>query len=374
MDYSILMPYSSSNVCLFIINGLGMGNCTRCDAIIENLLKSNVEIHVLTCGNGIKYFESNKSIASLTSMESFHYGSKGGKLSIRQTILSLPQYYKTYKSKTQQLIMLLEKIKPHIAVTDSEYAVLPLKKLKIPIIGLNNSEVIVTEYLRRNNLPKSIRFQFWFVEFLDYIYHRLVCDHIISPSINPIPVRNSKFYRVGLIVRNKVLDISRVTKFPHNNQEDPFNLVVMLSGSEFASHINFDSYDLPCKVEVVGRTGLNRGQIVYHGRLWDNTKKLDNADTLVINGGFSAVSEALVLKKYTLVIPVPGHAEQYINAVLLQESGWGEITSEEDVVGRLKNLFESGWEDINGKAKLEVNGNGAKEAAGKILSIFKDLH
>ena len=356
---------------IFIINGLGMGNCTRCDAIIENLSKSNVKIHVLTCGNGIKYFENNKNIASLSSMESFHYGSKGGKLSIAQTILSLLQYYKLYKRKTHQLIKLLDKIKPQIAVTDSEYAVLPLKKHKIPIIGINNSDVIVTEYLQRNNLPKSIRFQFWFVEFLDYIYHRLVCDHVISPSINPIAVRHSKFHRVGLIVRQKVLDVADQTDTQSKNQEDPLKLIVMLSGSEFASHINFDSYDLPYKAEVIGRTGPNRENVVYHGRLWDNSSKLATADILIINGGFSAVSEAFILKKYTLVIPVPGHAEQYINATLLQESGLGKIAKEENVVDKLKILFESRDRNIMGKVKPEVNGNGAKEAADKILSIMR---
>lgn len=348
-----------------------MGNCTRCDAIIENLLKSDVEIHVLTCGNGIKYFENNKNITSVSPMESFHYGSKDGKLSIAQTILSLPQFYKLYKRKTQQLTELLDKIKPHIAVTDSEYAVLPLKKRKIPIVGINNSEAIVTEYFKRNNLPKSIRLQFWFVEFLDYIFHRLVCDHIMSPSINPIAVRHSKFHRVGLIIRQTVLDVAERTGTQSVDREDPLKLIVMLSGSEFASQINFDSYNLPYKAEVIGRTGKDRKNVVYHGRLLDNTSKLANADILVINAGFSAVSEAFILKKYTLLIPVPGHAEQYINAILLQESGLGEIATEENVVDKLKNLFESVGLGNMEKAKPYVNGNGAKEVADKILSIMR---
>ena len=350
-----------------------MGNCTRCDAIIENLLKFDVEIHVLTCGNGFKYFENNKNIASLSSMESFHYGSKGGKLSIAQTILSLAQYYKLYKRKTRQLIELLDKITPSIAVTDSEYAVLPLKKHKIPIIGINNSEVVVTEYLKWSNLPNSIYFQFWFVEFLDYIYHRLVCDYIISPSINPVSVRHSKFHRVGLIVRKKVLDIAEQTKSQTTHQGAPLRLVVMLSGSEFASHINFNSYDLPYEAEVIGRTGTNRKNIVYHGKLWDNTMKLAGADILVINGGFSAVSEAFILQKCTLVIPVPGHAEQYINATLLQESGLGIVATEENVCDKLKGAFESKGRHTIGGNRPVVNGNGAKEAADKILSIMRSL-
>jgi uncharacterized protein (TIGR00661 family) len=368
------MPSSSSYTCLFIINGLGMGNCTRCDAIIENLLKSNVEVHVLTCGNGIEYFENNKNIASLSSMESFHYGSKGGKLSIAQTIFSLPKYYKLYKNKADQLTRLLDKIKPHIAITDSEYAVFPLKKNKIPIVGINNSEVIVTEYFKRNNLPKSIRFQFWFVEFLDYIFHLLVCDHVMSPSINPIAVRHSKFHRVGVIIRQKILDVAENTEVQSGGQKDSLKLTVMLSGSEFASQINFDFYNFPYKAEVIGRVGKDRENVVYHGRLMDNTSKLANTDILVINAGFSAVSEAFILKKYTLVIPVPGHAEQYINATLLQELGLGEIATEENVVDKLKNLFDSVVLGNMEKSKLYINGNGAKEVADKILSILRNLN
>lgn len=368
------MDMNSKKSCLFIINGLGMGNCTRCDAIIENLINLNIEVHVLTCGNGLKYFENNTKIASLNSMESFHYGSKEGKLSIAQTILSLAQYYKLYKRKTNQLIKLLEKIKPDVAVTDSEYAVLPLKKQKIPVIGVNNSDVVVTEYFKRKNLPHSIRFQFWFVEFLDYIYHRLVCDYVISPSINPIQVRHPKFHRVGLIVRQNVLDISKDLKSRKDKTDDPLKLIVMLSGSEFASKINFDSFNLPYKAEIVGRSGQNRDNIIYHGRVWNNTKILANSDILVINGGFSAVSEAFILKKYTLVIPVPGHAEQYINAILLEESGLGEMATEEDVVGKLKNLFESTDRNFMDKPKPEINENGAEEAADKILSIIQSLN
>jgi uncharacterized protein (TIGR00661 family) len=99
--------------------------------------------------------------------------------------------------------------------------------------------------------------------------------------------------------------------------------------------------------------------------------KLANADILVINGGFSAVSEAFVLQKYTYVIPVPGHAEQYINSALLQESGLGEIATEENVCDKLKSLFESNNRDAIRKAKPMVNSNGAKEAADKILSIMR---
>jgi uncharacterized protein (TIGR00661 family) len=366
------MVGSSKNSCLFIINGLGLGNSTRCDAIIKQLLKTKVEIHILTCDNGLKYFENNKEIASLNAMESFHYGSKGGKLSILQTILSLPVYYSIYKRKSFQLTRLLEKIKPSIAVTDSEYAIYPLKKKKIPIIGINNSDVVVTEYLRRKNLPKSIRGQFWLVELFDYVYHLLVCDYVISPSINPLPTRHSKFFRVGLIVRQEIFDTVNKMHLEPFDKERAIKIVIMLSGSEFASKINFDFYQLPYEVEIVGRSGPNREKVLFHGRLWNNIDTLAKADILVVNGGFSAVSEAFVLGKYTLVIPVPGHAEQYINSILLKEAGLGDCATQDNVIEKLKDLSESFIINYLNKSKPNQNCNGAKEAAQKILTIMNE--
>lgn len=177
---------------------------------------------------------------------------------------------------------------------------------------------------------------------------------------------------MGLIVRQKVLDVADQMQTQSKNQEDPSKLIVMLSNSEFASQINFDSYDLPYKAEVIGRMGSNRENIIYHGRLLDNTHKLADADILVINAGFSAVSEAFILKKCTFVIPVPGHAEQYINAILLQESGLGEIANEDNVVDKLKNIFESEGREMMKKTKPKVNINGAKEAADIIFSVMQD--
>src|ERR1035437_4285529 len=79
--------------CLFIVNGLGMGNSTRCHAIIEHLMARGVRIHVLTSGNGLAYFAGVKGIVSLTSMDAFFYATKKGRVSVWQTFASLPALY-----------------------------------------------------------------------------------------------------------------------------------------------------------------------------------------------------------------------------------------------------------------------------------------
>jgi uncharacterized protein (TIGR00661 family) len=47
------------------------------------------------------------------------------------------------------------------------------------------------------------------------------------------------------------------------------------------------------------------------------------AKVLVIQGGFSSVSEAVALRRPTVVVPITGHAEQHVNARLFEDLGLG---------------------------------------------------
>jgi len=89
----------------------------------------------------------------------------------------------------------------------------------------------------------------------------------------------------------------------------------------------------------------------------DNTEFLAQADALVINGGYSAVSEAFVLRKPVFVIPVPGHAEQFINARLVSDLGLGFMATEDNVLTQLLNMYEQDrWIGLKPKpATFETN-------------------
>src|SRR5438132_14328408 len=82
-------PAMVSRTCRFVINGLGMGNSTRCHAVIEHLAEAGCRIHVLTSGNGLAYFKDKDCVESLTPMESFFYSGKRGGISGWSTLKSL---------------------------------------------------------------------------------------------------------------------------------------------------------------------------------------------------------------------------------------------------------------------------------------------
>jgi predicted glycosyltransferase len=140
------------------------------------------------------------------------------------------------------------------------------------------------------------------------------------------------------------------------------------SGSVHASNIRFDDQEIPFHIDVVGRPGESRKNVTFHGRQLNNLDLLAGADALVINGGYSAVSEAFALRKPVFVVPVPGHAEQFVNVHLAKDLGLGFVATEGDVLNQLLGMYrENRWLGLNPMPPaFEIEG--AREAAELILA------
>lgn len=360
--------------CLFIINGLGMGNSTRCYAIIEHLLGSGMKVHVLTSGNGMLFFKDKSSLSSLSSMDSLFYCGTEKGVSVWKTILYLPVLIHLFIKKCFQVSWVVKKIKPDVVVIDSEYAIFPLLKRKFPLISINNSDFIVSEYLKRKNKPRSISLHFWIIEFSDYIFNCFFPDIVISPSLYAAKINHPKFKHVGIIVRNELIkkageNIPAETRKPL--PKEVASISCILSSSVFGKETKLEFGTLPYKINIIGREGKNYNNLIYHGFLVDNTEELTHADFLIINSGASSTNEAVFLNKPTLVIPIEGHAEQYINACILRDYGIGLICKPQEIRSILEMFYaKNSWGNLK-IPRRTVTADGAKEAAEIILSFRK---
>jgi UDP:flavonoid glycosyltransferase YjiC (YdhE family) len=360
--------------CLFLVNGLGLGNSTRCHGVIEQLAEQGWEIHVLTSGNGLSYFEGKEGIASVSGMDSLFYSGSGAGISGWSTVRSLGALVSRARAKRRQLADRLRELKPQVAVIDSEYALAPLRHRRIPVIGLNTSEVVVTGYFKHRRGARDIHSHFWFVELMDYLFHRCFCDLVLSPFPIRIPTRHPRFKRIGLVVRRAVSEIASHSPRVHCPPSQVRNVVFMLSGSVHASEIPFKRYALPFKVNVVGRAGDAVRNVTFHGRTTSNIGLMAAADALVINGGYSALSEAFALRKPTFVIPVPGHAEQYVNACLARDLGLGFVATENNVLEQLLKMRRlNQWVGLGPQPPVFEIG-GAEEAARAIVAFASRKH
>ncbi len=194
---------------LFLINGLGLGNSTRCLAIIEKLIEKNCEISIITSGNGEWFFQNLNFVSNLECIDEIKYGSKNNKINIFETLKSSSNIYKTIKKNSENIFNYIQKHKPDVIVTDSVYLSPKIKKFDIPIIAINNADIVIDKFKNIKKKPKSIYMQLYFVEQLDLLYHKIVPHLVISPDLIFEQSKSSlkKIRRISPIVRNGIKKI-----------------------------------------------------------------------------------------------------------------------------------------------------------------------
>ena len=222
------------------------------------------------------------------------------------------------------------------------------------------------------NKPRELRGQFWAIEYIDYLFHRRFADLVISPAAKAVPAAHSKIRRVGLIVRREIQELAAGTgKAPQKPAREFRNLTFMLSGSVLGRSGNICANDLPYHIAIVGIDGPSNSQVTFHGKILNNISLLAQADMLLVNGGFSAVSEALALRKPTLVIPVPRHAEQYVNACQVVELGFGAMVGEQEVGPYLRRAYQTNAFVGRAKSQQPVDISGATQAVDIIFRFLR---
>ncbi len=351
---------------LMLVNGLGLGNSTRCHAVAGALAAAGAEVAVATSGNGLWYFRDRPELASLHELESLHYGSKDGKLSMSATVGAAGSMINTSRRNDATVRSLIDKLKPSVAVIDSSYSVCSLKRAGVPIAAINNADVVHVAYQQFTDRPASIRSQFYIVEENDYRFHRLVPDRVASPCLDPnLPQVGGPFVRVGPIVRSGYQPTPRSGPVQR--------VLVMLSGSVFGTPVALGRALPGVQIDVVGRDRPSDVPEVegirWHGKVRDNRTLLDASDLAVVNGGFSAVSELFCMQKPMIVVPVPNHAEQWINARSVAALGVGTIGTEETLESDLLAALPQVEAWRAGYAALPPVRPGATEAADLILAL-----
>ena len=351
---------------LFLINGLGLGNSTRCHAIIQRLRQHDVDIGVVTSGNGLWYFDGRPEIGSLLELHALRYGQIDGQLSILRTLTNSGRYLRIMRRNAELVAAVLDRVRPNVVVTDSVYNLAPMQRRCIPVIALNNADVVRHAFRAFTDRPRSIYPQFYAIELMDYLFHRFRPDRVISPSIDPhTPSPSFPFQRVGPIVR--IGYESKETSSPTRK------VVIMLSGSVFGMPVTLTRSRPGVRIDVVGRPPpdgwSNSDGLYYHGRVRDTAPILADADLVVVNGGFSAVSELFWMKKPMLVVPVPNHAEQWINARTVKKMGVGDLISEKNIEAAIWPALDRISSFRAAYDNLPPSPDGAQQASEVILKV-----
>jgi len=353
------------NAILFIINGLGLGNSTRCDALIQEFVNDKWRVDVATSGNGISYFEKKTYITELLKISSFFYGVKNNNLSILRTFLAIPIFVCRMIRNANNLYSILKKNNYRGIVIDSEYSISLLQPfIRTPIIAINNADLIISEVKKLGSVPTNIWPQL-LIENMDFWFHQVIPDLVLSPVFLEAPRDTKKIKHIGPIIRNSLKSESQ--------KAEPKNILVMLSGSQFhGSHAFLHKLErIPeIDIHVLGESDVPSKHLHYYGKTFDQTRLLVQADIMIINGGFSAVSEALILRKPVIIIPVKNHAEQFINAHIMERAGLGIMTDTGCIDLKLRELIERYQEFISNHKARNFSKSDQLRAKSLIMSFL----
>lgn len=351
---------------LFVINGLGLGNSTRCAAIIDELLRRKLSVEVATSGNGIPFFRGYPGVSALHEMSPLNYGTRSGKVSLWRTFRQLPKLGRNFRDNSQLLRELIAQHHYRAVVIDSDYSVvLHRDEIRRPIIAINNSEELWRTPREVMRLPLSAYAQLG-IELADLLFHRAVPDLVISPTWGKGSGKG-RYFRLPSPVR-RIRLARRKRNYPHR-------VLVMASGSglglgkaPFAVPTRFREL----RFDIVGIQGASTPRVKYYGQVFDTRPFLARADILVTNAGFSSLSEAIYHQLPSVVIPLERHAEQLANAMRFEHLGLGLQSTEATWDFALEQVITHWHEYRRNLRQLPFLPNGAHSAAERIHQFLQD--
>lgn len=334
---------------LFCIVGVGAGNTTRNLAILEELRRQgDCEFLIAAQGRARDILSRHYPTVSLREVGYTTSGEFSGARILREN-LSFPIKF------THNLLTfrgLIRKWRPDIVVADSDfYCLIPARMAGVPIVAINNSGNVVEEIRRRGDLPRSCRFSYRFIERTDYWLQRTFPRRVLSPTLKKDPSLPRRFVQIPPMVRPDITPLERpggeIVVLTGGSGIDASNIDLSLLEGEKIRMLGTPLTKVPPSAEAVGFTL----DVMEHFR---------RAKVLVVQGGFSSVSEAAALRVPTVVVPISNHAEQWCNGRMVESLGLGLSAPDPGRAGstvrRLLEDYPRHWEAAQA-LKLRTDGH-----------------
>lgn len=348
---------------LFLINGVGLGNSTRCHGVISALREKGFSVHVATSGNGFLYFSQCPDVEKVIPLRGGAYGNSGGRLSLWRTAGLVPLLLLTLARNILTLLPLFARGGYAVVVADSDYTSWMARLFfRLPVVAINNASWVMEECRMHADVRRAGRWQYW-IEVLDHFYHRVAPDYLLMPGFD-------EGFEGDMVRSFPPLVRSGLAR---SAPSEPKKVLLMASGSEFGFQALTpeELARFPSLEFTVLKNGKSEGNVTFLGRTTQNHSLLNETDILVVNGGYSAVAEGIWLKKPMLVIPVEGHAEQAANAHYVEEQGLGLVATQSTIASQLEKLLAGYPNFVAAHEAQEFPLDGASSAADWIAQIAR---
>lgn len=307
---------------LYGVGGEGMGHATRSKVVIEHLINKNHEVHVVTSYRAYDFLKKAFPSLNVTKIHGFAFNYENNRLKKMKTLMNNVKRMDSSGFKIVSDIISHER--PDIIFTDYEpytayLSSIPyLKTLSkdgaIPLVSIDN--IHISSNCKVDVFKKYGADHIYASYFSDFVVPRLnVKKYIITTFFYP-KIERKNTLLVPSLMRKELLDAhpkkgNHVLVYQTSTSNVlMFEVLKSIPKQKFIVYgFNKSKKDKNLTFKKFSETGFIRD--------------LAECKAVIMNGGFSLMSESVFLKKPVFSIPVHDHFEQLINAIYLEKLGFG---------------------------------------------------
>ena len=301
---------------LFALAGAGAGNFSRVTAILEELDQDRFEVALLAQSRVRRRAPRGFTLYPLLDVT---YGACD--FTAWQVLRHNGSFPFRYWKNRRLAGRALDEFRPDLLVVDSDFHSLPeARRRGIPILSINSSPATLAIFRRMDRSATDFPLSYC-IERIDRRLQRRHADRILCPVLGAVDTGLANAQLLSPIVRRQFRN-----NVAAGGSEQSFDVGVMLGGSGLGVS-EIDLSGVRHSMVVVGAPG---GCYPPHAVRLPFTERpaanLSRCRILVIQGGFNSVSEAIALGKPTVIVPIPNHIEQLVNAWWADQLGFGVMT------------------------------------------------
>ena len=352
----------------FPIFGSGLGHAARMVAVASKLVEMGVEVAFSSYGEGAEYVERMGFVCFRVPRLDVGWTASGKFEGLLKTSKRLPWHIATFIRQIVLERKIMRRWRPDLVLSDSRLsAVVAAKSLGLKCFVVTNQLRILLPPKKRSKRTKPIE------RFLNEILGKLwnLADKIFFPDLPPpLTISEENLWWISA-VRRKAEYIGFIVQ-PYKKSAEEVKSTLLKLGLNDAKplvfmHISGPSFTKPALIRKLLNASKNLSDfqvVISEGRPNGSTevKRIDStyyfewcpinehlmqaSDILVVRGGHSTLSSALLLGKPMLIIPIADHSEQFSNTqkvVRLGAALWLDplTTKPKDICESIHKLYST---------------------------------
>ncbi len=304
---------------LYGVVGEGMGHATRSSVILRHLAAKH-EIEVAVSGRAHAFLHRAFPSLKIHEIAGLSMVYEDNVVKRKRTAWDLFKKLPAFAENYETFVRIGEAFRPELVISDFEtFAYLYAKQHEKPVLSIDNMQIINRCDHDELGIPKEERGSFRLSKTI--VKAKLPhCDHYFITTFFFPPVRKKRTSLHPPILRDAILNA------PVSDGE---HVLVYQTSDSFHDLIP-TLQRLPWKFFVYGlKRDEEMGNVTLKGFSEDGfVRDLASARAVLAGGGFSLMGEAVQLGKPLLSVPLQKQFEQTLNALYLEELGYGEYHQE----------------------------------------------